>query len=85
VLREQLRHITQATREFDLTVQEVPFTADAHAALTASFVIIQWPDEHDGAIAICARIRLRTGPSTPTQRISRPGELASWCHAPRRG
>jgi transcriptional regulator with XRE-family HTH domain len=47
VLREQLRHITRATREFDVTVQVVPFTADAHAALGASFVIIQWPDEDD--------------------------------------
>jgi len=47
VLREQLRHITRATREFDVTVQVVPFTADAHAALGDSFVIIQWPDEHD--------------------------------------
>ncbi|MGH3751108.1 MAG: helix-turn-helix domain-containing protein [Pseudonocardiaceae bacterium] len=47
VLRDQLRHITRVTREFDVTVQVVPFTADAHAALAASFVIIQWPDEHD--------------------------------------
>ncbi|MGH3770749.1 MAG: helix-turn-helix domain-containing protein [Pseudonocardiaceae bacterium] len=47
VLREQLRHITRATRELDVTVQVVPFTADAHAALGDSFVIIQWPDEHD--------------------------------------
>jgi transcriptional regulator with XRE-family HTH domain len=47
LLREQLRHITQAVREFDVTVQVVPFTADAHAALGASFVIIQWPDEND--------------------------------------
>ncbi|MGH3426580.1 MAG: helix-turn-helix domain-containing protein [Pseudonocardiaceae bacterium] len=47
VLREQLRHITRATREFDVTVQVVPFAADAHAALGASFVIIQWPDEND--------------------------------------
>jgi transcriptional regulator with XRE-family HTH domain len=47
VLREQLRHITRAIREFDITVQVVPFTADAHAALGDSFVIIQWPDEDD--------------------------------------
>lgn len=47
VLREQLRHINRASREFDITVQVVPFTADAHAALGDSFVIIQWPDEHD--------------------------------------
>jgi transcriptional regulator with XRE-family HTH domain len=47
VLREQLCHIIRATREFDVTVQVVPFTADAHAALGDSFVIIQWPDEHD--------------------------------------
>jgi hypothetical protein len=47
VLRDQLRHITRVTRECDVTVQVVPFTADAHAALGASFVIIQWPDEYD--------------------------------------
>jgi len=47
VLREQLPHITRASREFDVTVQVVPLTADAQTALTASFVIIQWPDEHD--------------------------------------
>ncbi|MCA1821865.1 MAG: helix-turn-helix transcriptional regulator [Pseudonocardia sp.] len=47
VLRDQLRHITRATQECDVTVQVVPFTADAHAALGASFVIIQWPDEYD--------------------------------------
>jgi Domain of unknown function (DUF5753) len=42
VLREQLRHINRAIREFDVTVQVVPFSADAHAALGDSFVIIQW-------------------------------------------
>lgn len=47
ILREQLRHINRAVREFDVTVQVVPFTADAHAALGDSFVIIQWPDERD--------------------------------------
>jgi transcriptional regulator with XRE-family HTH domain len=45
ILREQLLHITRAVREHDVTVQVVPFTADAHAALGDSFVIIQWPDE----------------------------------------
>ncbi|MGH3695719.1 MAG: helix-turn-helix domain-containing protein [Pseudonocardiaceae bacterium] len=47
VLREQLRHITRTTREYDVTLQVVPFTADAHAALGDAFVVIQWPDEHD--------------------------------------
>lgn len=47
VLREQLRHIARVVREHDVTVQVVPFTADAHAALGDSFVIIQWPDETD--------------------------------------
>jgi transcriptional regulator with XRE-family HTH domain len=47
VLRDQLRQITRVVDEFDVTVQVVPFTADAHAALGASFVIIQWPDEQD--------------------------------------
>jgi len=45
ILREQLRHITRVVREHDVTVQVVPFAADAHAALGDSFVIIQWPDE----------------------------------------
>ncbi len=35
------------TEEHDVTVRVVPFTADAHAALGDSFVIIQWPDESD--------------------------------------
>ncbi|TVT61897.1 helix-turn-helix transcriptional regulator [Amycolatopsis rhizosphaerae] len=47
ILREQLQHITRMVRERDVTVQVVPFTADAHAALGDSFVIIQWPDETD--------------------------------------
>jgi transcriptional regulator with XRE-family HTH domain len=47
MLCEQLRHITRVVRELDVTVQVVPFTADAHAALGDSFVIIQWPDETD--------------------------------------
>jgi transcriptional regulator with XRE-family HTH domain len=47
ILREQLRHITCMVREHDVTVQVVPFSADAHAALGESFVIIQWPDETD--------------------------------------
>lgn len=47
VLHDQLRHIIRASSEFDVTVQVVPFSADAHAALGASFVIISWPDEYD--------------------------------------
>lgn len=47
ILREQLRHIARTVRERDVTVQVVPFTADAHAALGDSFTIIQWPDESD--------------------------------------
>ncbi len=47
ILSEQLRHITRVVREHDVTVQVVPFSADAHAALGDSFVIIQWPDEAD--------------------------------------
>lgn len=47
ILREQLRHIARVVREHDVTIQIVPFTADAHAALGDSFVIIQWPDETD--------------------------------------
>ena len=47
IMGEQLRHITRGVREHDVTVQVVPFTADAHAALGESFIIIQWPDEND--------------------------------------
>ncbi|GLZ41997.1 helix-turn-helix transcriptional regulator [Actinokineospora sp. NBRC 105648] len=47
VLREQLSHVARLVGEHDVTVQVVPFTADAHAALGESFVIIQWPDETD--------------------------------------
>jgi transcriptional regulator with XRE-family HTH domain len=47
ILREQLRHITRVVRQYDVTVQIVPFTADAHAALGDAFAIIQWPEETD--------------------------------------
>lgn len=47
VLYEQLRHLVRVVREHDVTVQVVPFAADAHAALGDAFVIIQWPDETD--------------------------------------
>jgi transcriptional regulator with XRE-family HTH domain len=47
VLRDQLRHIVRTVRERDVIVQVVPFSADAHAALGDSFVIIQWPEETD--------------------------------------
>lgn len=47
VLRTQLQHVINMVRERDVTVQVVPFTADAHAALCESFTIIQWPDEAD--------------------------------------
>lgn len=46
-LLEQLSHLTGMARDHDVTVQIVPFTADAHAALGDSFTIIQWPDETD--------------------------------------
>ncbi len=47
LLREQLHHLTRMVREHDVTVQVVPFTADAHAALGDQFEIIQWPLETD--------------------------------------
>ncbi len=46
-LREQLRHLDRMVREHDVTVQVVPFAADAHAALGDAFTILQWPDESD--------------------------------------
>ncbi|NHD18187.1 MULTISPECIES: helix-turn-helix transcriptional regulator [unclassified Actinopolyspora] len=45
VMREQLRYLESTISEGDVTIQIVPFTADAHAALGDSFVIIQWPEE----------------------------------------
>ncbi|MGH3994319.1 MAG: DUF5753 domain-containing protein, partial [Pseudonocardiaceae bacterium] len=47
LLGEQLRHLTRTVREYDVTVQVVPFAADAHAALCDQFEIIQWPAEND--------------------------------------
>lgn len=47
VLREQLAYLLQVVREHNVTVQVVPFTADAHAALCDQFMIIQWPAEED--------------------------------------
>jgi hypothetical protein len=47
LLREQLQHLTRVVRELDVTVQVVPFTAGAHAALCDQFAIIQWPLETD--------------------------------------
>jgi transcriptional regulator with XRE-family HTH domain len=47
MLRDQLRHVVKVVREHDVTVQILPFTADAHAALCDSFAIIRWPDEAD--------------------------------------
>jgi len=52
LLRKQLQHLTAAVREYDVTVQIVPFTADAHAALGDQFAIIQWPLETDPE-AVC--------------------------------
>lgn len=51
VMRDQLAHVLAVTEEHDVTVQVVPFTADAHAALTDQFVIIEWPDD-DGSEAV---------------------------------
>jgi transcriptional regulator with XRE-family HTH domain len=47
VLRDQLTYLVRATREHNVTVQVVPFAADAHAALCDQFIIIQWPAEDD--------------------------------------
>lgn len=47
VYLEQLRRLIAATTEFDVSLQVVPFTADAHAALGDQFTIIEWADEQD--------------------------------------
>jgi transcriptional regulator with XRE-family HTH domain len=47
VLREQLRYLLHLGRTHNVTMQVVPFTADAHAALGDGFIIIQWPAEDD--------------------------------------
>ncbi|WP_028936777.1 helix-turn-helix domain-containing protein [Pseudonocardia spinosispora] len=47
IYTEQLRHLIAVTQQHDVTIQVVPFTADAHAALGDQFAIIEWADEQD--------------------------------------
>lgn len=52
LLRKQLHHLIHTVREYDVTVQIVPFTAGAHTALCDQFAITQWPLETDPE-AVC--------------------------------
>ncbi|ANY06078.1 helix-turn-helix domain-containing protein [Pseudonocardia sp. HH130630-07] len=74
VLGEQLRHLTRVVTEHDVTVQIVPFTADAHAALGDAFVIIQWPDEADPEAVYVDGVTSRTV-------HERSGVVRSYLHA----
>lgn len=74
VLRDQLRHIDRVVAERDVTVQVVPFTADAHAALGDSFFIIQWPDEADSEAVY-------TDGMTSWTMHERRGAIRSYLHA----
>lgn len=47
VLSEQLEHLLRVSRDLDVQVQVVPFTADAHSALGDQFAIMTWPEENE--------------------------------------
>jgi len=75
LMRKQLHHLTRMVREYDVTVQVVPFAADAHTALCDQFEIIQWPLETDpeavyvdGQISWMVSATARSG-STPMRSV----------------
>jgi transcriptional regulator with XRE-family HTH domain len=45
VMREQLRHLLQVMEFPHVTLQVLPFTAGAHAAMTGAFIMLRFPDE----------------------------------------
>ncbi|MGW1679408.1 helix-turn-helix domain-containing protein [Saccharopolyspora sp. NPDC002376] len=45
VMREQLYHLAEASKLDHVTIRVLPFSAGAHAAMTGSFVMMQFPDE----------------------------------------
>jgi len=49
-MREQLKHLTQASKRPNVTIQVVPFTAGAHPAMDGSFHLLSFPDPSDHQI-----------------------------------
>jgi len=47
VMREQLRHLVEAQALPNVTLQVLPFTAGAHAAMDGAFAILDFPDPVD--------------------------------------
>jgi transcriptional regulator with XRE-family HTH domain len=50
VMRGQLRHLADATRQGKTTIQVVPYRAGAHAGTTGPFVILDYAEVTDAAV-----------------------------------
>ncbi|MBE9376114.1 helix-turn-helix domain-containing protein [Saccharopolyspora sp. HNM0983] len=50
-MREQLDHLSAASKWDHVSLRVVPFSAGAHAAMAASFVLMQFPEEEAPAFA----------------------------------
>lgn len=46
-MREQLHHLTEATRSPKATIQVLPFAAGAHAGMSGAFTIFRFPESAD--------------------------------------
>ncbi|MEY8041092.1 helix-turn-helix domain-containing protein [Saccharopolyspora cebuensis] len=51
VMREQLEHLVAAGTADHIELRIVPFSAGAHAAMSASFIMMRFPDEPEPAFA----------------------------------
>ncbi len=51
VMGEQLEKLVLASRLNHVTLRIIPFSTGAHAAMTSSFVLVQFPDEDSAAFA----------------------------------
>ncbi|WP_424184968.1 DUF5753 domain-containing protein [Actinokineospora sp. G85] len=47
VMREQLRHLAEAAKAPNITVQVIPFGASAHPGMSGQFVLMDFPDPAD--------------------------------------
>jgi transcriptional regulator with XRE-family HTH domain len=47
VMREQVRHLLETTRQPNVTIEVVPFGAGAHQGLLGSFKMIEFPEAED--------------------------------------
>ncbi|MGH3997769.1 MAG: Scr1 family TA system antitoxin-like transcriptional regulator [Pseudonocardiaceae bacterium] len=68
--RKQLHHLTRTVREYDVTVQVVPFTTGAHAALCDQFEIIQFVGERCALFTVDERYVV--SPPRSKRRTRRP-------------